>query len=225
MAAGARIAGVPGPFLLLYHHIPGYDRVQVTARLAVVALLALAVLAACAANWLLTVLAGRVGQAVVVVCCGLVLLEAVGAVNRHTVDDSPAALAVYRALAHEPPGAVVELPMIDPSEGPVWNYVEDDRLRNSTLYDYKPRVGGVAPNVPSDYELDIRTLNQFPGPAAEERIAALHIRYVVLHVGTELGYQMYSPVQATAILAHLPAGAHFTEEGDAVLIVLGSSSS
>jgi hypothetical protein len=219
LAAGGSVHGWPGPWRLFYDHVPGFGGIRVTARLAVVGLLARAALAGQG----LAAVQDRIGtsrrRAVVgAVAVAVILGELAAPLTWVKLPDDAATLAVYRELVHRAAGAVVELPMFPPS--PAWSYTEPSRMVYSTI-DFHPRLNGYSGYTPSTYGDDLATLATFPAPAALARLRLRRIRYVILHIGQQNGFPMYTEAQAGEVVGHLPAGATSGRYGPAYLVDLG----
>jgi len=173
-------------------------------------------------------LAARLGDrrsrvvAVVAVVTGAVMLaEMAVALPWADLAHDRETLAVYRALADRPAGAVVELPMMIPRENSYrWAVVEAPRMVYSTL-DWHPRVNGYSGFVPPGYDEDAAILDTFPAPAALQSAKEHGVRYVVLHLGTSQGYRLYSDDNAAARLRSLPPGATAERQGNSWLVDLG----
>jgi hypothetical protein len=160
--------------------------------------------------------------AVAVALCAFVLLELAAPVAYTHIPDDPATLAVYHALSHRPPGAVVELPIFDPGTDPQdWSFGEPSRMVWSTI-DWHPRVNGYSGYVSPTYYADTALLETIPDPAAMARVRALKIRYLILHVGVQTDIQMFTQTQAQAIINGLPS-ATVTRYGPNYLVDLGAT--
>jgi hypothetical protein len=223
LAKGASGLGPLSPWRFVHDNVPGFSGIRATARLAVPAMLAGSVLAAVgyaaiARRWLQSRrLAGVAITAVVLLMCWV--LAAPGRWAK--LDTSAATLSVYRTLAEKPPGAVLELPMLDPAGADgAWAYVESPRLLYSTL-DWHPRVNGYSGYAPPTYGEDVAAYATFPQPAAIDRLRSTRVRYVVVHIGLENGHPAFTEEQAAAIMAGLPPEATWQREDTAFLIDLG----
>jgi hypothetical protein len=221
LAFGAKVGPLSGPFAFFYDHVPGFGEARVASRLAVVTTLALAMLAAAG----FAVIAARLGDrraAVVAVIAGALMLEELAVpLTWADLAHDRATLAVYRALAGRPAGAVVELPMMIPHDDAYrWAVVEAPRMVYSSL-DWHPRVNGYSGFVPPGYDEDAAILDTFPEPAAVQRAREHGVRYVVLHVGAAQGYPMYSDAEVASKLQALPRGATAQRHGRAWLVDLG----
>ncbi len=219
-AVGPTVLGHAGPFRLFHQFWPGFSGLRVTARLAVPALLSLAVLAAVGYGFLTRNARTRTRAVAAVGVCALMLLEFAAPLHRAKLPTDRSTLAVYRELARRPAGVVAELPMMDPRvNGEQWAYVEAPRMLYSTI-DFHPRVNGYSGVVPPGYFETVGALNSFPSPDALRHASTLKVRYVVLHVGVREGYATLGPRRAADMLAAVPPGATVRRYGDSWLIDL-----
>ncbi len=111
-AFGHRL-GVPGPYALLLKVVPGLDGLRAPARLAVVVQVALALLAAFGAAWVLDRLSSRTRPAAVALVVAVIAAEGWAAPITAPVfhkDGPPEQREAYAYLDSLPPGAVMELP-------------------------------------------------------------------------------------------------------------------
>jgi hypothetical protein len=221
LACGAKLGPFTGPFAFLYDHVPGFGQARVSSRLAVVTTLALTMLAAAGFAALATRLGHRRATIVAAVAGAVMLAELAVALPWADLAHDGETLAVYRALAHQPAGAVVELPMMIPHDNAYqWAVVEAPRMLYSSL-DWHPRVNGYSGFVPPGYDEDAAILDTFPAPAAVQRAREHGVRYVVLHLGASQGYPMYSDATVATKLRALPRGASAERHGRAWLVDLG----
>jgi hypothetical protein len=221
LACGAKLGPFSGPFAFLYDHVPGFGEARVASRLAVVTTLALAMLAAAGFAALATRLGDRRAAIVATVAGAVMLAELAVALPWADLAHDRQTLAVYRALAHQPAGAVVELPMMIPHDDAYqWAVVEAPRMVYSSL-DWHPRVNGYSGFVPPGYDEDAAILDTFPAPAAVQRARQHGVRWVVLHLGASQGYPMYSDATVATKLKALPRGATAQRHGRAWLVDLG----
>jgi hypothetical protein len=214
--------GMWTPWRLLYDHVLGFNGIRVTARLAAVTLLAVAILAAAGLDAVmrrLPVPGLRLG--VTAVACLAVLAELAGPLSWVTLPADKATLAVYHALAHDPPGVVAELPMATPVT-PRWSFTEPVRMVWATI-DWHPRLNGYSGYFPSTYPSEATVLATMPSPAAETLLRALHVRYLIIHVGKQAGWQMYTPAQAQQLVSQLGSGPVVTRYGPNYLVDLGTA--
>lgn len=219
-AAGPTVLGHAGPFRLFHQFWPGFSGLRVTARLAVPALLSLAVFAAVGYGFLTRNKGARTRVVAVGGVCAVMLLELAAPLHHAKLPTDRATLAVYRELARRPSGAVAELPMMDPRvNGQQWAYVEAPRMLYSTI-DSHPRVNGYSGVVPPGYFETVVAYNTFPSPDALGRASTAGVRYVVLHVGNRASYATLGPRRAADVLAAIPPGATARRYGDSWLIDL-----
>lgn len=176
---------VPMPYRLLYDVVPGVKSMRVPARLGLLAMLAVTVLAgmtvADVVRW-----AGRRGgsRALAVAGTSLVALAAADSWIRpgtatafHVGSDVP---EVYRWLARAPRVPTIELPMRHPS--PPRRGYEAEYVFYATAH-WQPLANGYASFVPPGYwELEA-AMASFPSPAAISLLRAMGVGRVVLHGG------------------------------------------
>jgi hypothetical protein len=174
---------LPLPYLLLYYVVPGFRAMRVPTRFALVGALAGSVLAAVGFVWTwdtikthgcFRLLPAQVGQAIwAITVLGLFFLElglkpipyaAIGAGH-----DVP---AVYRWLAAEQPGPILELPR---------GYEPDFLYMYYSTYHWQPLVNGSSGFVPPSYLRMMPTIDALPSRQAVESLSALGVRVLVLH--------------------------------------------
>jgi hypothetical protein len=171
------------PYLFLYYVVPGWSAMRVPARFAFLVLLAavppsalgVQVLAERAAAFGPGTTWRRLAPAAVgLTLVGLFLLE-LGAkpwplqamrVGRDVPE-------VYRWLARERPGPIVEIPVALPQH-------EQEYLYFSTVH-WLPLVNGRSSFAPSSHDAAKAVLAELPGPRGREYAAALGLRAVVVH--------------------------------------------
>ena len=180
--AGARI-WIPLPYAVLYYIIPGFASMRAPARLAILALLGLAILASFGYDRLRESLRGRPSWRLVVA-----LLAAVSIAFAWTSPLSTVVLpsekrmpAVYAWLANRPGSEpVLELPV--PRRDADEN--ETHALRQfHILYHGHPRLDGISGFVSEKYK-EFRSLIQgFPGEEALRAANAMGAKLIVVHFG------------------------------------------
>ncbi len=171
-----------GPYVWLARIVPGMDGMRVPARLGVVVLLALCVLAALGVARLLEHLQPRTRTVTVVLLGAAIVAEGWAVPLRMAPFDArgrPADRAAYRWLAQQPQGSAIELPILEWAIAPTLTY------QYATLSHGHPIVNGY-----SGYG---SSLQEFLGGAASplndvDRIedalhllAAVGVRYVLVH--------------------------------------------
>jgi F5/8 type C domain len=170
------------PFLSLARMVPGVDGLRVPARIGVLVLLALCVLAALGLSRLLAHLAPRTRMAAVVALGVAIFAEGWAAPIQMASFDAGGRAedrSAYRWLAQQPPGAAIELPILEWSITPTLTY------QYATLAHGHPIVNGY-----SGYG---SPLQEFFGGAASplndlarirealDLLRAIGVRYVVVH--------------------------------------------
>jgi hypothetical protein len=184
---------LPGPFELL-RLLPGGGLLRTPARMGVLALLAVGVLAALEWTRLARRLGGRAGSALGALLLGWALLEAYSPNRRGGIREVPAAPPTVAWLASAPRGVVLELP---------WNAAGE-----SALYLYwstghwQPMLNGFGSFDPPG-QAGIGLLgNRWPTAYSAGEFRRLGVRYVVVHE------EMLRPAHRTRLLAttELPAG-------------------
>ena len=173
---------VPLPYLGLYYVIPGWSAMRVPARFAFLALLAAVPLSALGVQVLAERLASRSGPswrrwapgAVALVLVALFLLE-LGAkpLPLQALPIGREIPEIYRWLARERPGPIVEIPVGLPQ-------YEQEYLYLSTVH-WLPLVNGRTSFAPGSHD-DLKTiLAELPGPRGYQYASALGLRAIVVH--------------------------------------------
>jgi hypothetical protein len=223
-ALGGTVHGVKLPWLIVYEHVPGFGGLRVTARLGVAATFAAAVLAGFGFRAVSDRLPGPTARMLVAgVVAVIILAELAGPQPWATLPEDRATLAVYQALSHRAAGTVVELPMPNADADPGrWSYTEPARMVWSTI-DYHPRLNGYSGYTPPTYDADADVVSTFPSPEALARLRTRRVRYVILHLGVQTNYMMYTESQAQQMIAGLPQGSRVDRFGPNYLIDLTPS--
>jgi hypothetical protein len=188
----------------LYHQLlsvaPGFDVLRVPGRFGVLVMTGLAVLAGFGAAALARRLprpgwrAGALGG-----LGALAVLEAWAVpLPLMTVPSGPGPADRWLAARARGSEAVLVLPMYEPRAV----HLESLRLLGSTAH-WRPLVNGYGGVLPADYPADVSVLNTFPATAAVARLRAIHVRYVVVHLGQ---YHSEPRARLEAALALLPPG-------------------
>lgn len=195
-----------GPYLWLARIVPGMDGLRVPARMGVLVLLALSVLAAIGASRLFARLPRRTRAVVVSVLGAAIVAEGWAAPIVMAPFDAhgrPADRSAYRWLAQQPPGAAIELPILEWSIAPTLTY------QYATLSHGHPIVNGY-----SGYG---SPLQEFLGGAASplndldrigdalDLLRAVGVRYVLVHprdyADPRLGADTAAAIRARSELA------------------------
>ncbi len=166
---------VPGPYRLLAD-LPGFHGIRVTARMAVVVMLGLALASACG---IAAVGEGR-GRALQIAFLCLAVADPwsapIDVAPNRPFDPQAAVPPVYAWLARQPgTTAIVELPMTD-----VW---DESRYMFYSTFHWKPLVNGYSGFHPPSYSNARRAFRGFPGGGAYRKALALGVGYVIQHGG------------------------------------------
>jgi len=214
VAVGPDVAGLPAPFRLLYHHVPGFDSIRVPGRLIIPALLVVVLAAARALQWLFgAVGAGRAARLAVV---AVVVLELAAPLQRASAVPTPVERDLYAFIDDLPDAPILHLPAASDAMGSVGVYGEDRRMLFS-IGDWRLRFNGTSGGNPPGFAAEVDLVNRFPDPEALEFVRRHGLRFVVLHWSADgSGLTMPTP-QAEAILAAMAASVVHRDAGVAVL--------
>lgn len=222
LALGPEVRGVEMPFTWFHDNVPGFGGIRVAARLVVPALLAAAVLAGLGLSTMLRRLRSAPATGLAIAITALLILELSAPWTRVPLADDTKTLAVYRALAERPDGAVAELPIQSPVDGAAWARIEAPRMLYSTL-DLHPRINGYSGSWPDGYLARVARFNRFPAASTLRAARRLDVRYFVLHTGTASGYPQYDAADVRKIVRALPPHATARRYGSSWLVDLGPS--
>lgn len=171
-------AGVPSTlYRWLYAHVPGFHGARAPSRWAMLLQLALAVLAGYGIAGVAAL--GRArwwAHAVGGLCVGLLALDFWGPPIRGTTEPVGEPLPeVYRVLAAQPPGAVLEYPLTNANE------LLPVRYEYFSTFHWRPIVNSGSSIVPQAYVELEAALRSFPDRRAIVLLQGLGVRYVVVH--------------------------------------------
>lgn len=185
---GSSIPLLPGPYLILYWLVPGFQGLRDPGRLMMVAGLCLALLAAWGAASLMGRLqteAGRrrgwlPGRVAWAALWALVLLEyAAGPVPMPRVAVEATIPPVYRWLARQPAStAVLELP-IGLDTQTIWS--QQGLMMYYSTYHWRRIINGTGGFAPPWYDQLSPVLASFPLPASLHLLHRWGIHYVIVH--------------------------------------------
>ena len=177
----------PGPYRLLYALVPGFQLVRIPERMALLAMLFVALLAARGLE-----LAGARAPRLALALGMLVPLEHVSPLPRsERVPVAAAVPAVYGFLAETPVSAVAELPIR--GEGLVR---EETYEMYFSAYHFKPLLGGYTA-FPSLLTTVLRRFAaQFPAEVALQALTRVGVDTVVVHHGRPLGVDLRNQLNA-----------------------------
>ena len=181
-----------GLYAVLYESVPLFAFIRAAGRFGVVTSLATAALMAMMLGHL-----GRTGRARQLVAATTVVLglELFSAPRPGT--PALAVSPVYRTLAAQPRGPVVEFPM-----APRQLEINARYVLMSTAH-WQPIVNGYGAFWPADIQQFARETDTFPSDAALEVVRNRGIRYVVVHAKLYERYGMASEAEMTTRLAAL----------------------
>ena len=163
-----------GLYWVAYKLVPGFSLTRAPARLGILVVLALAMLASIG----LAALTRRTSRPAVLAALGCVLLAAELSSAPLDLRDALPIPAAHRALAALPAGAVGEFPYF---------YRERDLYRNSLYMLYStahwhPLVNGYSDFVPPDYRQTVIAISTFPSGEALRLLRDRGARYAIFHL-------------------------------------------
>jgi hypothetical protein len=163
-----------GLYWLFYRFVPGFSLTRAPARLGILVVLSLAVLASIG----LARLAARARRPAPAAALACVLLVAELAAVPLDLRTALAIPAPNRALASQPAGAVGEFPYF---------YLERDLYRNSLYMLYStahwhPLVNGYSDFIPDDYRQTVVAISTFPSREAFRLLRERGARYAIVHL-------------------------------------------
>jgi hypothetical protein len=181
------------PYAWLYSVVPGLKALRAPVRFDALVMLALAVLAGYGASalltkWvgMLTLQAGRPGwltglwrrrAGIVTLLAGLVILESLvwpGA-RAEPVPVGDQVPPVYRWLAEQPPGPLLELPMVLTEGGPQLDY------QYLSTYHWRPTPDGYSGFIPPKHGQIAYEMERFPSERSVSLLQALGVQHVMIH--------------------------------------------
>jgi hypothetical protein len=173
-----RAAGgaIPLPYRFFYHHVPGFDSIRVPARISVLALFGIAVLAGLGVSALVP----RWKTPFVIATMGLLLLEYRTYSLADVFPDAPSPSPADRWLAGaEARGPVLVLPIHEGRE----ILRESLPMYQSTAH-FLPLVNGYSGWWPNDYWELVGRLRHFPtSRSVRFLLERAPVRYIVVHYG------------------------------------------
>ena len=190
-------------FTFLYDHVPFFTALRAPARLGILVVFFLALLAAYGYAALEAAIPRRGARALAAGIVGLLLLEYWVAPLR-LVPFPNAAPPLYAWLASQPRGIVAEFPMPRPDTLPG----EEARYAFMSTFHWMPLLNGYSGYYPPSYLSLLNEVRRFPD---EESIALLRrrgVRYVVVHMS------LYPPDRAGTVLTEAAANPALREIGE-----------
>ncbi len=187
---------LPLPYAWLYAVVPGFKALRAPVRFDALVMLALAVLAGYGVTALLPQGQGRRRAGIVALLAGLVILESLvwpGArAERVPVGDQVP--PVYRWLAEQPPGPLLELPMVLTEGGPQLDY------QYLSTYHWLPTPDGYSGFVPPKHGQIVYEMERFPSERSVSLLQALNVHFVQVHTDR---YSSFRWRQVEAALAQV----------------------
>ncbi len=171
------------PYAWLYAMVPGFKALRAPVRFDALVTLALAVLAGYGVSELRGQGAGGRRQApryLSLITWGLLLatcLESLvwPAARIEKVPVGDAVPPVYRWLAEQPPGSILELPMAFTPGGPQLDY------QYLSTYHWHPTPDGYSGFIPPKHGQIVYEMERFPSERSVSLLQALGVRYLLLH--------------------------------------------
>ncbi|MFN7915994.1 MAG: hypothetical protein U0Q55_11710 [Vicinamibacterales bacterium] len=165
-------------YQVLFAHVDALQGFRATARFAVIAAAALAVLAAFGTARLLAMAPSRAGAGVLTAALLLAMAgEAWNRPMRLTPGEPVAPPPVYQVLRDAAPGTVLELPVPAADRLPG----NDPQYQIWSMWHWRPLVNGYSGYYPRDYLLTLLRMNVFPEEGTIDRLRAHDVRYIVVH--------------------------------------------
>jgi hypothetical protein len=204
--------GGPGlPFQWLFEHVPGFTAIRAPGRFAVSAFLALAILAASGAAWLLARAPGQRLRMLLTGLLGALIVAEYAAgfvpVTGRPMPDLDPPPGVVAWLAEQPPTVIVELPLtsemasppdlMPPVDSPdaqgdshpdgapdlmrAWPDFNMFRYQYAATAHWQPSVDGFTGFVPPHHRELGLSMAQFPSERSVAILRGLGVEYVILH--------------------------------------------
>ena len=235
------VAADPGgltlPFAWLYAHVPGMTAIRAPGRFANTAFLALAVLAAIGAAWLLRRVSSVVGRrssvvqfAVMGLLACVLLAEYAGGLGRFAVQPMPPTDGpLYAWLSAQPRAAIVELPLTsdmagkpdgaagsaatsaaEPAPWPDYNLL---RYQYFQTGHWQPTVDGYSGFVPPHHRELGLAMAHFPDERSLTLLRGLGVERVIVHADLLDAFQPGRAAALRAALAQMPGVFHERDFG------------
>jgi hypothetical protein len=165
-----------GLYSWLFQTVPMFSLLRAPARLGILVTLALSVLAAFAIARLAN--GQRRGRRLLAAVLPIAVALELATMPLRLPDNSAPPNGVYRLLAAQPRGAVVELPFF-------WRSIDFHRHAYYMLYStyhWQPLVNGYSDFVPPDFRNDVLTIASFPTRDSFPLLQKRGVRYAVFHL-------------------------------------------
>ncbi len=167
------------PYMAVYFWLPGFKGLRDVGRVDQILTVFLAGAAACGAARLLRRLSPSAGRKLLLGLAAVLALE-YSVVQKPLVPvaSGPAIPPVYRWLAHEAKGVLLELPICGLSGQAC---LEESTYMYYSTYHWDPLVNGGGGFFPAGWNQRIAPLQTFPSSAADAMIRAIGVHYVIAH--------------------------------------------
>jgi hypothetical protein len=167
---------LPLPYRFFYRHVPGFDSIRVPARISVLALFGIAVLAGLGASVLSSKMSKR-KNAFAIALLGLLLLEYRTYSLESVFPEAPAASAAHLWLAQENArGGILVLPIHEGRE-----IIHESLALYHSMAHFQPLVNGYSGWWPNDYWELVGRLRHFPtARSLRFLLERAPVRYVVV---------------------------------------------
>ena len=198
-------------YSFLYRHVPVLRGLRALARLGVFVLMFVAVLAAYGYRLIVAAQPSRVRTLVLIAVAGFLLAEY--QVSLTFVPYASEAPLLYRALATQPRGLVIEFPVPETSSLPG----DDAQYAYMSTFHWFPLANGYSGYYPASYIERLNRLRGFPGDKALRQLTADGVRYVVIHQGGYSGADLSRIRTRLAALGMVQIGVY--PDGDSVAIL------
>jgi len=188
-------------FSFLYQHVPAFDGLRAPARLGILVVFFLAVLAAYGQAALERAVSRRTRPALIVLIPAVLLLEYwVAPLPLTAYPTAPPPL--YQWLHTQPVGVVAEFPM--PQDGSPGH---EPRYEYMSTFHQMPLINGYSGYYPESYVGRLYRLRGMPDDAALQALVADGVRYVIVHRG------LYRRGAAEEVYSALKRHSRFREVG------------
>ncbi|MBS1816421.1 MAG: hypothetical protein JSU08_00680 [Acidobacteria bacterium] len=162
----------------LVDHVEALRGFRATARFAVIASCAVALLAGVGAHaWRQAWPATRAASALMPMLLALIMADSANRAMRLMPAESPQTPDVYKILESAAPGALLELPLPNLDRLPGW----EPEYQAWSLWHFRPLVNGYSGYYPRDYITTVLRMNVFPGEGTLDRLRAHDVRFIIVH--------------------------------------------
>jgi hypothetical protein len=198
-------------YSFLYRHVAAFRGLRALARLGAFVLMFVALLAAYGYRLVVTAQPSRARKLVLIAVAGFLLAEyQVTLTFAPYVNEAP---LLYRALATQPRGLVIEFPVPQTNTLPG----DDAQYAYMSSFHWFPLANGYSGFYPQSYLARLTRLRGFPGDTALRQLGADAVRYVVIHQGAYSEAELERIRAQLATIGMVPVGTF--SDGDALAIL------